>query len=418
MSRAFGIIADDFTGALFVAGYLESAGVACPVLFDVAATPPAAPVVVLATRSRLVPVAEALEIVTQGATALTAMGCARIAYKACASFDSTAQGNIGPAADLLADTYGGPVLYSAGFPAFGATVHQGYLFYRGRLVSDSIKQHDPLTPMTDPDLARFLSLQSRGLVSLLPHSVLRQGTGVARAALNTLLSAGADHVLLDATDDGDVEISADLAAAMPCTVAASDPLIVALARRLAAEHPAVPPVRPGQVTGEIVVLAGSVGPVVLAQLATFGAAHRVLTLDLLDAGPLPDQIAAAVTWATSLLQHGPVAITTATDTTGVTAAQAAFGPFGAARRAEGLLAGIAAGLHGAGIRRFVVAGGETSGAVVGALGIGQVRALAEGPLGCGFCVTEGVDPIALYLKPGKVGADDILLRAVDVMKGL
>ncbi len=211
-TRALGIIADDFTGALFVAGYLEAAGVACPVLFDPAATPPPAPVVVLATRSRLVPVAEALEIVTQGAAALTGIGCTRIAYKACASFDSTAQGNIGPAADLLADLYGGPVIYSAGFPLFGATVHQGYLFYRGRLVSDSIKQHDPLTPMTDPDLARFLSLQSRGPVGLLPHAVLRQGPQVAQTALDALLTSGAKHVLLDATDDGDVEVSADLAA--------------------------------------------------------------------------------------------------------------------------------------------------------------------------------------------------------------
>lgn len=418
MTRALGIIADDFTGALFVAGYLEAAGVACPVLFDVDATPPPAPVVVLATRSRLVPVAQALEIVTTSAAALAAIGCARIAYKACASFDSTAQGNIGPAADLLADLYGGPVIYSAGFPAFGATVHQGYLFYRGRLVSDSIKQHDPLTPMTDPDLARFLSLQSRGPVSLLPHAVLRQGFGASQTALDALLTAGANHVLLDATDDGDVTVSADLVAAMPCTVAASDPLIVALARRLAAEYPIVPPARPHQVTGPAVVLAGSVGPVVLAQLAAFGAAHPVRTLDLLDPNPLPAQIAAAVAWATPLLQHGPVAITTATDTAGVTAAQAAFGPFGAARRAEGLLAGVAAGLHRAGIRQFVVAGGETSGAVVGALGIAQVRALPDGPLGCGFCVTEGGDPIALYLKPGKIGSDDILLRAVDAMKGL
>ena len=111
----------------------------------------------------------------------------------------------------------------------------------------------------------------------------------------------------------------------------------------------------------------------------------------------------------------PFAISTATDQAGVERAQAALGPIAAARRAERLLGSIAVGLRDRGVTRFVVAGGETSGAVVSALGITRVRAFPEGPLGTGFCATQGGRPLSLYLKPGKLGADDILLRALEEM---
>ena len=419
MARALGIIADDFTGGLLVAGSLEAAGIASPVLFTpvAAASAPIAPVLILATRARLLPVAEAMQIVESGAAALDAAGCTQVAYKACASFDSTPEGNIGPAADLLADRYGNaPVLMSAGFPAFNATVHQGYLFYRGRLVSDSIKRFDPFTPMSDPDLVRFLSLQTRSPVRLIAHAQLRQGAAVAQDALRLLLDEGARHVLLDTTDDGDVETSAGLAVASRALVVASDPLVMAFARRLVAGLLVRADAPPRHADGPAAVLAGSVGPVVLAQLARFGDQHPVLTLDLLDPRSEGEVIAAALDWARPRLGADPLAISTATGPEGVQRAQASLGPQGAGQKAERLLGAIAVGLRERGVRRFVVVGGETSGAVVNALGIEQVRALPEGPLGSGFCVTAGPVPLSLYLKPGKLGADDILLQAVAAMQ--
>lgn len=416
MGARLGIIADDFTGALMVAGYLEAAGIHCPVVFDPAAVTGSAPVIIAGTRTRTVPVPEALAQVKRMAEAFLAAGFTRLAYKACASFDSTADGNIGPAADLLADLQGlRPVLMSAGFPRFGATVHQGYLFYRGRLVSESIKRFDPLTPMPDPDLVRFLSLQTPHRIGLVTHATLRRGYDAAAAALDALKAEGAGHVLFDTTDDDDVEITADLAAARTAIIAASDPLIIAYATRLARGAGAAPPL-PRFSTGPGAVLAGTVGPVILSQLAAFRAAHPVLTLDLLDPRGEAAVIAAALGWAAPLIAKGPFAISTATDQNGVARAQRALGPAGAARRAEHLLGAIAVGLRERGMKRLVVAGGETSGAVVSALGITSVRALPEGPLGTGFCVTDGPDPLSLYLKPGKLGADDILLRALDVMR--
>ena len=417
MTPVLGVIADDFTGALMVAGYLETAGIACPVLFDPDARV-AGPqdVLILATRSRLVTAEEALIEVERGVAALEAAGCLRIAYKACATFDSTEVGNIGPVADFLADHQAAPVLMSAGYPAFDATVHQGYLFYRGRLVSESIKRLDPLTPMNDPNLVHFLSKQTRTPVGLLPHSVLRLGAQVALEALDCIHATGTRHVLMDTSDDGDVAVGAAIASHRNVVVVASDPLILEYAKVLARTRLRAQRAQIGHADGPCAVIAGSVGPVVLAQLACFATQHPVLTLDLLDRRSEVDQIADALAWATPLIGPQPFAVSTAADPAGVERAQAAFGRLGAARKAERLLAGVAAGLRMQGVCRFVVAGGETSGAVVTALGISQVRALPGGPLGTGFCVTESGPKLSLYLKSGKLGADDILLRAVEAMR--
>ncbi len=413
MAPALGIIADDFTGAVMVAGLLETKGVHCPVIFDPTSFSEGvdAPIVMAASRSRTVAVADAMTEVSRIARGLDGAGCAQLAYKACASFDSSAEGNIGPAADHLAERAARrPVLMSAGFPRFGTTVHQGYLFYRGRLVSESIKRFDPLTPMEDPDLVRFLGKQTPHKVALIPHSILRQGAERARAELMRLAAEGAGHVLCDASDDGDVDVTADLALRSGLPVAASDPLIVALALRLATGmSPAPPP--PAWPRGRTVVIAGSTGPVVMAQLACFAQRHPVLTLDLLDARNIKLQIEDALHWAGG--QTGPYAISTACDSEGLLRSQSVYGSLGAARRAETILAGVAAGLRGQGVRRFAVAGGETSGAAVAALGVKRARALAEGPLGVGFCVSEEAEPVLLYLKPGKLGAEDVLLRAVE-----
>lgn len=416
MDRSLGIIADDYTGALMVAGYLESAGIYCPVVFDPLAIRPGAPVVVAGTRTRTVPVPDALGQLRLMAKAMIDAGYVRLAYKACATFDSTADGNIGPAADFLADlTDLRPVLMSAGFPRFGTTVHGGYLFYRGRLVSESIKRFDPLTPMLDPDLVRFLSRQTPHPIRLIDHATLRQGFRRAKCAVDGLATDGCGHVFFDTTDDGDVEIASQIALARPSVVCASDPLIIAYARSLANNAPIAQPAFPRHVSGPGAILAGSTGPVVLKQLAVFGESRPVLTLDLLDPRGEAAIIASALEQSEPLIGERPFAISTATDTAGVKRTQEVLGATGAARLAERLLGCIARGLRDRGVCRFVVAGGETAGAVVAALEIASVRALPEGLLGTGFCISEGIRPFSLFLKPGKLGSDDILLKALEAM---
>jgi uncharacterized protein YgbK (DUF1537 family) len=413
-----GIVADDFTGGLMIAGYIEGAGIACPVLFDKAelATIEPCDVAIVATRTRLAPAAEAVAEVAEISALFDAIGCDQIAYKVCASFDSTDDGNIGPVADLLAQRYlQKPLLLSAGFPRFGATVHQGYLFYRNRLVSESIKRFDPLTPMTDPDLVRVLSRQTKGRVGLLPHSVLHAGYDASRAKLMELAEAGLDYVITDCSDDTDAQLGARLAATSRTTIG-SDAHIIALAVARYAGIDARSSPLPTHANGPAAALVGSVGPVAMAQLANFGSAHPVLTLNLLDDRHEEAIVADAVSWAQARIGDNPFAITTADETKVVEQVQQALGSLQAARKAERLLAGVARGLVDRGVRRLAVAGGETSGSVVHALGVGRVRALPESELGTGFCVVEAPQHMSLFLKPGKLGADDILLRALDAMR--
>lgn len=413
--QKLGIIADDFTGALLVAGKLEASGRHAPVFFDPSGlrSETRGDVLILASRARVKPVAEALAEIARGADALEAAGCTRLAYKACASFDSTKEGNIGTTADYLADRAGNaPVLMSAGFPIYNVTVHQGYMFYRTRLVSESIKRLDPLTPMTDPDLVRFLSHQTRTPVALLPHSVLVRGVEVARQEWQRLLASHVRHVLADTSDDGDVDVAVDLAANSNAVVVASDPLIIGFAEALTAKGVASGRAPVKLAGGPGAVLVGSVGPVATEQFAQFCTSFPGLTVDPLDPRDEAEIVASALAWAEPRIGSQPVGFATDTNPDAVERAQRAFGVIGAARKAERLLAGIAAGLRDRGVRRLVVSGGETSGAVVAALGIRSARALPDGPLGSGFCVAEEPVPMSLFLKSGKLGSPDILAKSL------
>lgn len=418
MSPAYGVLSDDFTGGMLVAGYFETSGIPCPVFFDpdaMVAAAPDTPVVILASRTRLIPAPEAEAEMRRGFDALDALGCGAVAYKACATFDSTEQGNIGNAADLLADRYGQtPMLISAGFPDFGLTVHQGHMIQRGVLISDSIKRFDPVTPMPDPNLVRFLSHQTRTPLGLVSHLDMARGEAAARAALEARLAEGHRHVMLDASDPADIEMSVTLARGARAIVA-SDPLIVAFGLDLAAP-PATPVAPPRHAGGPAALFVGSVGPVAEGQLAAFAAAHPVLTLDLLDETPEAEQIARAIDWATPRIGDRAFGVTTWADDPTVRQVQGALGVLGAARKAERLLAGIAAGVHARGVRRILVGGGETSGAIVQALGIPRVRPLPLGPLGGGLCVAEGDDPVSFFLKSGKLGTQDVFLRALTEMQ--
>ena len=168
--------------------------------------------------------------------------------------------------------------------------------------------------------------------------------------------------------------------------------------------------------GPAAVFVGSVGPIAESHLKRFGEFHRVHVLDLLDPRGEEAAVAEALAWARNITSGEPFAIATTTNSEGVKRAQAALGPIGAARRAERMLAAVAAGLRESGVRRFIVSGGETSGAIVAALNISRVRSFPKGKNGTGFCVAEGGEALSLYLKPGKMGSADVLLRALEVMR--
>jgi uncharacterized protein YgbK (DUF1537 family) len=177
-------------------------------------------------------------------------------------------------------------------------------------------------------------------------------------------------------------------------------------------------VRLGGIEGPGCVLAGSVAEQTRRQLAQFAARHPVLTLDLTRAFAGADLEAEAMAFARAAVAKGrDYAISTAAPEAEVARLQARFGRAETAAKAETILSRLARSfVCDLGVRRLVVAGGETSGAVVTALGL---TALEVGPymgLGMSRAVAHGTTPIALSLKSGKLGPVDVFSSMLDAMR--
>lgn len=162
-----GVIADDFTGATDIASMLVNHGmrtiqtIGIPDQNDPLIAQ--ADAVVVALKSRTIPAAQAIGQSLAALKALQDLGCQQFFFKYCSTFDSTAEGNIGPVAEALAAALGQAVTIAApSLPVNGRTVYNGHLFVGHALLSDSGMQNHPLTPMTDANLVRWLQAQSRG----------------------------------------------------------------------------------------------------------------------------------------------------------------------------------------------------------------------------------------------------------------
>jgi uncharacterized protein YgbK (DUF1537 family) len=419
MSVRFGAIADDVTGGVELAALMTAAGVACDFVTDPALVrdgPEAA--VVIALKTRTAPVAAARAAFADGVRALQAVGARQIFFKYCATFDSTPAGNIGPCADVLMDATTPPLmLFSPSFPEAARTVYQGHLFVGDRLVSESPKKDDPLTPMTDPDLCRVLAPQTGRHVGLLPLQDVQAGVDALRQASDALACNGVDYAIVDAVSDDDLRVVAELTVGWPAmsgnsSVAGFYPDLWRGRGEIEANGRAAGSTG---IDGPAVVLAGSCAERTLEQLVHFARHRPVLAIDLLkamDADPVP----AAVEWAAAHMAAGPIAIATSAAPAAVTQARERLGRAGAAALAEDILGRLAAALRDRGARRFLVAGGETSGAVLSHL---DIRRLAVGPYqraGVAGAVSTGSTPIALCLKSGKLGPPDMFLGTLEEMR--
>jgi uncharacterized protein YgbK (DUF1537 family) len=412
----FGGIADDFTGAVELAGMLAAGGAHTVLATGPAAIDGEAEAVVIATRSRVAPPQDALDSTGAAAEALLARGARQLFLKYCATFDSLDTGNIGNVAELLAERGGASsVLFCPSFPEALRTVYQGHHFVGDSLLSESPKRHDPLTPMTQPDLVRVLQPQTTRKVGLLPWGVVQQGAGAIRAHAAQRFTEGIPFLIADAITPEDLRSIAEASWDWPVMTGGSS---------VAAYYPALWRAR-GLLSGQApeplegiggtgAVLAGSCAERTREQIAAFAQHHPVLHLDPLEnAEPA---IARALAWAENNLPKGPVCIATSADPERVAAAQAQLGPIAAGRRAEALLGRLAQGLVARGVRRLMVAGGETSGAVVQALGIDQLRVAPYVELGVGRCMADAPVRLALCLKSGKLGETGIFAKTLAAME--
>jgi len=418
MSLDFGVIADDLTGGLIVAGMLEREGVACPLVTeaDQAALVGDCSALVIARRFRLSPPAAAVADVEVTTRALNGLGAKQVYYKYCATFDSTDDGNIGPCADAIMRLRGVDRLgFCPAFPAVDVTVYQGHMFYKGALLSESAKRFDPVTPMPDSNLVRVLQRQTRHKIDLVPRRIVHRGVAAVSSFVEDRVAAGIRYFIFDAIDDEDVRICAGATADWPAmtggdTLAQLAPAVHGMKKRTIAQK--LP-----KTGGHEAILAGSCGAATLEQLSRFAAHHPVRTIDLVDAAPDPERaIADAVDWADDRKDKGPFAIATSAPPDLVERAHAALGREAAGHLGERLFSGLAKRLYDLGVRNFIVAGGETSGIVVEALDIKRVDVAPMGDFGGGLCHAAAPDPMSLLLKAGKMGGPDVFLCAFEEMR--
>ena len=414
-----GAIADDLTGAVELAGMLASGGMRVALVLDDAPVPSGQDAVVVALASRVAPVEEARAGFARAADALLGAGAERLFFKYCATFDSTPAGNIGPCADLLMERTGADfTLFAPTFPVVERRVFMGHLFVGAQLVSDSPKRFDPLTPMTEPNLVKVLSAQTARGVGLIPLPSVAQGAEAVLQRVDALRAEGVSYAIADAGTEEDLATLARAGWDWRLTTGGSN---------LAAHYPAIwrekgllsparaapPPLRAG---GGGAVLAGSCSDRTREQVEHFAAHHPVLRIDLARMDSPEAALRQAVAWATPQLMRGPVCVTTAGDAEAVAAAQARLGRDGAARAAEGLLGALAVALVEAGVRRILVAGGESSGAVIRSLGISRLSVAPYVSPGIGLCAAEAPLPLALCLKSGKLGPVDMFSTVLETMR--
>jgi uncharacterized protein YgbK (DUF1537 family) len=419
MTVLLGAIADDFTGATDLANTLVKAGMRVTQVIGVpdgATEIGAAQAVVVALKSRTSPAGEAVAWSLAALDWLRQQGAQQIVFKYCSTFDSTSSGNIGPVADALLDALDADFAFVCpAFPQNGRTIYRGHLFVGDQLLSESPMQDHPLTPMRDSSLVRLMAAQSSRKVGLIDIERVRAGVDAIRAAASELRARGVSYAVVDALDDTDLR-RIGAAAADHALLNGGSAVALALPDNFRAqgrlEAPS-PPELPAM-HGRAAVFAGSCSRATRRQIAAVRDRWPVIKLDIDQIAAGEDVVGALVRWAGQQDPAVPVLIYASSDPDEVNAIQQRYGVEQSGALIEQSLAAIARELVDNGFDRIVVAGGETSGAVVSAL---QIRALRIGPEidpGVPWTQALGKPALALALKSGNFGAENFFVKAFEV----
>ncbi len=416
-----GCIADDFTGATDLASNLVRAGMRVVQTIGVPGGPLDAEVdaVVVALKTRTVPAAEAIAQSLRALKWLQECGARQFYFKYCSTFDSTAQGNIGPVTEALMDALN--IDFTIATPAFPdnqRTVFKGHLFVGDMLLSDSGMQNHPLTPMRDASLVRVLQAQCRRKVGLIDYQVVARGETAIRERIAQLRREDVAIAIVDALSNDDLLRLAPALQGMPLVTAGSG-VAIGLPKNFgiapSLQACALPPAR-----GLKAVVSGSCSLATGRQVQAFIQSGRpALAVDPLRIAAGVDVAAEVLAWAQPLLASGAVLVYSTADANTVKSVQGEIGITEAGVMVEHALAAIAHGLVALGVRQLIVAGGETSGACVQTLGITQMQIGAQIDPGVPWChARTAVAPGAglhLALKSGNFGADDFFTKAFTLL---
>jgi uncharacterized protein YgbK (DUF1537 family) len=423
MPALLGCIADDLTGGTDLSGILVNNGMRTVQMIGVpeGPWPDDADAVVVALKSRTIPVEHAVAQSLQALQWLQAAGCAQHYFKYCSTFDSTPRGNIGPVAEALMGALKTDfTIACSAFPATRRTIYQGYLFVGGVPLNESGMQHHPLTPMTDANLVRVLQQQTKRKVGLVEHAVVSAGAGAIAERFTLLRREGVGFAIVDALSDKDLAQIATAAASLSLITGGSGlaqglPQNFRERGRLNAQQTAN--TMPLAIDGFKAVIAGSCSTATRNQVDVMRAHHPSFRVDPLELANGRDVAAFAAEWAADRVGKEPILIYATAAPDEVKRAQATVGVEKSAALIENALASIAAKLVDLGVGQLIIAGGETSGAVLNALGVSRLsigREIDPGvPWTTAMLNQRPRRRLALALKSGNFGSPDFFLKAWD-----
>ncbi|CAN7694137.1 four-carbon acid sugar kinase family protein [Variovorax sp. LjRoot130] len=421
MTILLGCIADDFTGATDLANNLVRAGMRVVQTIGVPQEPLAAEVdaVVVALKSRTIAPAEAVAQSLDALRWLQAQGAQQIYFKYCSTFDSTPEGNIGPVTEALMDALDTDfTIATPAFPDNKRTVFKGYLFAGEVLLNESGMQNHPLTPMTDANLVRVLQAQTRRKVGLIDHVAMAQGPAAIGERIAQLRAQGVGIAIVDAVSNDDLLRLGPALAQMPLVTAGSG-VAIGLPGNFGIAPSSAASALPAA-SGLRAVVSGSCSLATNRQVQHFIASGRpALAIDPLRIAAGVDVATEALDWAAPLVESGPVLVYSTAESGAVKSVQGRLGVEEAGAMVERTIAAIARGLVAQGVRQLVVAGGETSGACVQALGIAQLQIGAQIDPGVPWChapaAAAGGASLHIALKSGNFGTDDFFSKAFTVI---
>ena len=424
MTLALGCIADDYTGASDLANTLTRCGLRTVQTIGVPADElrlPEVDAVVVSLKSRSIEAGVAVSRSRAADKWLRGRGASHVLFKICSTFDSTDAGNIGPVMDALRhDSADKIVLVTPAFPETGRTVYQGNLFVGPVPLNESPLKDHPLNPMHDSNLVRVLARQSKTKIGLVDLATVTRGAEAVRSRLSDLSGKGFGAAIIDAVFDQDLETIGKVALDRCLSVGASG-FGLGLARALVASRKvkagASSTFSDAAVGGPAACLAGSCSQATLQQIAQAEQVMPVLHLDPERVVAGTDEASRALAWAKTRLNDGPILIASSSAPDQVAALQARHGRDAAGHAIEQAMADLAEGLVQSGVRRLVVAGGETSGAVVDRLGIPGFLVGAE--IAAGVPVLRAVGAkdgeMLLALKSGNFGGPEFFSDALKLM---
>ncbi len=418
-----GVIADDFTGATDIAGFLVNNGLPTVQLNGAAkvALPPEVEAVVVSLKSRSCPPDQAVRMSLEALDYLRAAGCTHFFFKYCSTFDSTPRGNIGPVADALMEALGTDLtVICPALPVNGRTVYKGYLFIGDVLLNESGMRNHPLNPMLDASLMRLMDAQSRGKSGNIPEQVVMRGSDAVREGLAALRAQGVSYAVPDTLADADLDVLADAFSGLPLVTGGSG-LGGAMARRFVREtgksvcatEAGMP--APG---GKAILLSGSCSEMTNRQVRAYAGRGTVHKVDIVRCIDDAQAYAAEIFGLVAAHADGamPPLVSATVPPAELREIQGRYGMEESSRCVERFFARLAVLLHDAGWDHFIVAGGETSSIVSQALGVS------------GFYIGSQIAPgvpwvrtldgsISLALKSGNFGDEEFFAKALSYIPG-